>query len=217
MSTQASTSTVLDGEKADAKVSVGRRRWPVVLLVALTLAGAGGFIAWRETLETYHAAAVVPGVLYRDGNRGLREFSNYVEQVRPKTVVCLIDDNELADPSKPQFKQELDYLTQHGIKIERVPVRLGGWPTESDVKRFLSVVADKQAQPVLVHCAQGVRRTGMMVAAYEQAVLGFDDARCKAAMLTFGHSQRTVGDVSRFIDGYDPATGAVPALADSEE
>jgi hypothetical protein len=49
-----------------------------------------------------------------------------------------------------------------------------------------------------------------MVAAFEQGVLGWDDARCKAAMLTFGHSQRTVGDVQRFIDGYNPKTGAVP-------
>jgi hypothetical protein len=29
-------------------------------------------------------------------------------------------------------------------------------------------------------------------------------------MLTFGHSQRTIKDVQKFIDGYDPKTGAVP-------
>jgi len=55
-----------------------------------------------------------------------------------------------------------------------------------------------------------VRRTGMMVAAYQRSVLGWDALRCKAAMMTFGHSSRTVADVERFIDVYDPRTGAVP-------
>jgi hypothetical protein len=51
----------------------------------------------------------------------------------------------------------------------------------------------------------------MMVAAYQQSVLGWDDQTCKAKLLTFGHSQRTVGDVQKFIDVYDPVTSAVPS------
>ena len=125
-------------------------------------------------------------------------------------VVPLIDDRELSDREKPEFAAEMAWCQQHGIRVERVPIQLGGWPTSEDVKKFLAVVADKQNQPVLVHCAQGVRRTGMMVAAFQQSVLGWDDAKAKTAMLTFGHSQRTVGDVQRFIDVYDPKTGAVP-------
>ncbi len=45
----------------------------------------------------------------------------------------------------------------------------------------------------------------MMVAAYQQSILGWDDAQTKAAMLTFGHSRRTVGDLEKFVDAYDPA------------
>jgi protein tyrosine/serine phosphatase len=61
-----------------------------------------------------------------------------------------------------------------------------------------------------VHCAQGVRRTGMMAAAFERKVLGWDKARTRAAVLSFGHSHRTTDDVVRFIREYNPATGAVP-------
>jgi protein tyrosine phosphatase (PTP) superfamily phosphohydrolase (DUF442 family) len=116
----------------------------------------------------------------------------------------------MADPKKPQFKQELTYLNEQGIRVERIPVKLGGWPTAADVEKFLKIATDPGSQPVLVHCAQGVRRTGMMVAAFQEAVLKYEDQKVRDAIITFGHSNRTVGDVQRFIDGYDPKTGAVP-------
>jgi hypothetical protein len=50
----------------------------------------------------------------------------------------------------------------------------------------------------------------MMVAVYQMAQMGYDKERAKSAILRFGHSDRTASDVRRFIDGYDPATGAVP-------
>jgi protein tyrosine phosphatase (PTP) superfamily phosphohydrolase (DUF442 family) len=132
--------------------------------------------------------------------------------------VSLIDDNELHDPRKPQFQMEERLLKMHGVTLERIPVKLGGWPTKADVEKFLEIVKDKERQPVLVHCAQGVRRTGMMVAAYEEAVMGMSDEQAKANILTFGHSDRTANDVRRFIDGYDPRTGAVPeGMAVGEE
>ena len=83
-------------------------------------------------------------------------------------------------------------------------------PTTEDVREFLKVATDKQKQPVLVHCAQGVRRTGMMVAAYQRAGLGMSRPRIEDAVLSFGHSERTIKDVRKFIEVYDPNTGEVP-------
>jgi protein tyrosine phosphatase (PTP) superfamily phosphohydrolase (DUF442 family) len=181
-----------------------------VLLVCALIVGAGLFVWWRW-FATYHLAVVQEGVLYRDGNRGMREFETMVRKVRPRTVVCLVDDQELADPSKAMFAQELRWLKDRGIKVERIAVKLGGWPTSQDVRRFLEVVQKQENQPVVVHCAQGVRRTGMFVAVFQESMLGWDDAKAKKEMLTFGHSQRTVKDVERFIDVYDAKERAVTA------
>jgi hypothetical protein len=60
-----------------------------------------------------------------------------------------------------------------------------------------------------VHCAQGVRRTGMMVAAYQESMLKMDDGRCKEAILLWGRKPPALDDVRGFIDDFDPATGTV--------
>ena len=175
-----------------------------VLVVALV---SGGFGVWAfYRLQTYHLATVVPGVLYRDGNRGLREFANACDRVHPRSVVSLIDDRELNDPAKPQFRAEATYLHDHGIHQIRIPVSVGGWPTADDVGRFLKVVADPADQPVLVHCAQGVRRTGMFVAAYEMSERGQTARQTEADIRPFGHTGRTLDDIRTFITGYDPVT-----------
>jgi hypothetical protein len=46
----------------------------------------------------------------------------------------------------------------------------------------------------------------MMVAAYEISILGLPKDQTESAMMTFGHSQRTINDVKRFIELYDPQT-----------
>jgi protein tyrosine phosphatase (PTP) superfamily phosphohydrolase (DUF442 family) len=191
---------------------------PIVIAVVCGLVALAGFLVWRQWFATYHLATVDVGKVYRDGNRGPREFATMLRRVKPKTVVALIDDNEIADPAKPEFKAELETLKQQGITLERIPVTLGGWPTTADVQKFLAVATNPAKQPVLVHCAQGVRRTGMMVAAYQESVLGYDSERAKREILRFGHSDRSIGDVRKFIDVYDPGKREVTQqLAMSKE
>src|SRR3954469_21240203 len=166
-----------------------RRMIPIAIIAVCVLLLLIGFLAWRTWFQTYHLATVQEGVLYRDGNRGVREFATMVRKVKPKTVVSLIDDQELADAKKPQFAREMELCKEQGVNVVRIPVKLGGWPTTEDVRKFLDVVSDKKNQPAVVHCAQGVRRTGMMVAAFQESVMGWDRTQAKASVLTFGHSE----------------------------
>jgi protein tyrosine/serine phosphatase len=196
------------------QASIPRRR-PLALrggiLLALGIAiGVAGFFLWKAHAR-YHLAVVQPGVLYRDGLKSSAQFAATLDRAHPKTVVSLIDEKEMSDPGKPQLAAEAELCSRRGITLDRIPVTLGGWPNSADVQKFLAIVADKENQPVLVHCAQGVRRTGMFVAAYQESVLGYDKARAKAAVLSFGHGRNTVEQIDRFIDGYDPKTQTVPA------
>ena len=182
-----------------------RRKSSVPALVVLAaILAAGGFGVYRALFQTYHLATVTPGVLYRDGNHSIRELCNAIRQVKPRTVVSLDDAREVDDPAKPQFREEEQYLAGQNIKLVRIPVALGGWPDSAGVRAFLKTVADPANEPVLVHCSQGVRRTGMFVAAYQLSVQKFDKGQAKAAVLSFGHSEKTLDDVRKFIDAYDP-------------
>lgn len=187
-----------------------RQQWKkFFFFLALLVLMTGAAYWWGN--RTYHFAAVQDGVLYRDGNRGMTQLAAAVRQSGAKTIVTLIDDKELNDPAKPQFQKEVSFCARNGVKQERIPVTLGGWPTSDDLKRFMAIVADPANRPVLVHCAQGVRRTGMFAAAHQMSVMGYDKTKAKYAIMTFGHSERTVGDVKTFIDNYDPATMSITA------
>ncbi|HEX8912875.1 MAG TPA: tyrosine-protein phosphatase [Humisphaera sp.] len=187
--------------------------------IGLIVLGVAAFaVYWR--FSTYHLETVDQGKLYRSGLQSFREFQNGVRQVKAKTIVSLVDDNEIVDEEKPQFGTELATYADanKGVTVVRVPIKLGGWPEGDEVERFLAVAQDPAKQPVLVHCAQGVRRTGMMAAAYQLTVLGYDKERVKRELPTFGHSDRTVGDIKRFVDAYDPqARRMKTALPQSKE
>jgi protein tyrosine/serine phosphatase len=177
----------------------------VVLIVA-----AVSVKIWRDH-RAYHLATVQEGVLYRDGAKSESQLAAALDDVHPRTVVSLVDAVEQSDPSKSQFAGELKLCDSRGIKLRRIEVKLGGWPSSENIREFLEIVSDRQNQPVLVHCAQGVRRTAFFVAAYQESVLGYDQAKAKDAILGFGHSDSTINDIRRFIDGYDPKTRTVAA------
>ena len=180
------------------------RAYMWIAAIVIVLVG-GSYWVWANYIQTYHLATVDDKILYRDGFRTFREFQTAVGDVQPQTVVSLLDNNEVVNEP---FSQEDDYCRRSRIRYIRIPVKLGGWPTTNDVNKFLDVVASDKRRPVLIHCAQGVRRTGMFVAAYQMSVLKWDKQKTKDAILTFGHSRRSIGDVERFIDGYDPVTHA---------
>jgi protein tyrosine phosphatase (PTP) superfamily phosphohydrolase (DUF442 family) len=176
------------------------------------VAAVGIAVAWHYLTGTYHLATVQQGVLYRDGARSVHELGVAVGNVKARTVVSLIGDAEFADPAKPQFAQEPAFLASRGVQYQRIAVTAGGWPTSEDIQSFLTTAQDPSKQPILLHCAQGVRRTAMFVAAYQESVMGYDKEKAKAAIISFGHSADTIDDIKRFIDNYDPQTRTVSNL-----
>ena len=75
------------------------------------------------------------------------------------------------------FHSDKDEIESTKLKSERI--HFNTWhPEEEDVLRFLKIVTNTNAGPVLVHCLHGADRTGTMIAIYRMAVQGWkkDDA-----------------------------------------
>ena len=73
-----------------------------------------------------------------------------------------------------------------------------------------AIVAEPSNRPVLMHCAQGVRRTGMFMAAYQLSIMDRSVAVTKARIMPFGHKPADLDDIRTFIDNYDPIMATVP-------
>jgi protein tyrosine phosphatase (PTP) superfamily phosphohydrolase (DUF442 family) len=205
-----STETDITSEKTAPKPRSMRKVWTWFAICMVLMVTGTWTTYWYTTIQTYHLATVQPGVLYRDGNRGMREFLHALTFTQAKTVISLVDDRELNDPAKPQFVDEDNYCTGHLIQYIRIPVTLGGWPSSQDLRDFIKATTNPANQPVLVHCAQGVRRTGMFVAAYQMSVLHESKQQVASEIMSFGHRAKDTDDIRTFINEYDPATQTLP-------
>jgi len=77
-------------------------------------------------------------------------------------------------------------------------------PVDEDVFTFLRIVSDKASQPVLVHCAQGSDRTGMMVAIYRIVVQGWSKDDALKEMVDGGYGFHSVfQDLVRYVRNLD--------------
>ena len=183
--------------------SRSRRKLTTVIVVLLALS-ATTFLVWRQFFQTYHLVVVDEGKLYRDGNRSLREFKNTLRKTNPRTVIAVVDEKEF---DESEFVASRELVKSRGLAFHWIPIRAGWYPTAEQVREFLTIARDPANQPVLYHDDEGIRRAGMMMAAYQETVLGYDDQKAKAAIRAFGHSDRTINEVRRFIDVYDPVAG----------
>jgi tyrosine-protein phosphatase SIW14 len=68
---------------------------------------------------------------------------------------------------------ESAFAARHGLRLFSFDLSATRPPSDEDVRRFLEIVSDPENQPVLVHCRNGVDRTGYMLGIYRVRVQGW--------------------------------------------
>jgi hypothetical protein len=158
------------------------------LFTALLLsAGCLGSVHAAETTRPTNWANAISGV---EGMGNLFQVSPELyrsKQPSSKALQNMLAGKAFVD-GNPPVHTIVELLATHDVDAETLGASSAvhhTWlkfnpfrPTDEDVLTFLRVVTDKGSQPVLVHCAQGSDRTGMMVAIYRIVVQGWskDDA-----------------------------------------
>ena len=154
---------------------VEQREWrginpfiPILLIVSVAiLGGCGGdpleldpALINPEHVRNFHA--VTPGKVYRSG-RITPEGFEYLFEHGLQSVINLRsghDDSDLIP------EDHLDFYY-------RVRVPAGHHPTEEQMMEILDIVCDPDNQPVLIHCAAGEFRTGVVVAVIRYSIDGW--------------------------------------------
>ena len=135
--------------------------------------------------------AYVPPLLNTSRTPGLcaepyatRNFRRYETMVTPEMARgSQLRAAELADLKARGFKavvnlrdesnEDADPCQRLGLNYLRLRIVDGTAPTMAQMIRFLDFVTDEKNLPVYVHCKAGVGRTGVAVACYRIAVLGW--------------------------------------------
>ena len=121
----------------------------------------------------------ITGNLYRCA-QPTAEGMRAAEKLGIKTVISL-----------RAFHSDKDELKSTKLKSERI--YFNTWHAEDeDVLRFLKVVTNTNAGPILIHCQHGADRTGTMVAIYRMAVQGWSKEDAIKEMKEGGYGYHSI-------------------------
>ena len=164
--------------------SLWKWRGLLIALAVLLAVGAGALAVrhWRAGADL-NFACVEAGTLCRSGQPSARQLAEAVRANGIRTIVNLRGADAFAKDARAA--EEAQFANAHGIRYVSLPYDEAR--AQARIAEFLSLVADPANRPVLVHCAKGVERTGVMVAAFRMKVQGWPLPQALAEMEQFGY------------------------------
>ena len=183
---------------------MNRRRWIVLALICL-LAGVGSAISqykyyfWPKRFHVVEA-----GQIYRGGWQKPGPLRRLLRTYQIKTLL-----NVACNPTEPEADGKGPIVHELGVAWHKILMPGTGLGTFAQLDEAADVLADPSNRPVFVHCAAGVHRTNMAIAAYrlqhcrwnleqtleEMARYGFDRERDS------GQVEHLLGYVQHLEDG----------------
>jgi len=133
-------------------------RTTIVLVTAALLWGVLYYAHW--VLARRRFVAIAPGRVYQSGAMAPRQVVRYAQRYRIDTVI------DFRGAHKEEVHVEARALAENGIRHVNIP--MGQLPTQSDLRRFIDLMAEELAagRRVLMHCKDGQGRAVAIAAIY---------------------------------------------------
>ncbi len=146
-----------------------RRNALATLALSMIVGGAVFWIFFRYEVFPKRFDAVEPGLVYRSGQISARLIHETLEQNGIRRVIDLQSATE-----EPAQQAELAAVEDLDIAYLRLPLGGSGTGDPHLYAIAIATIAESRAsaEPVLVHCAGGARRSGGVIAMYELLVAG---------------------------------------------
>lgn len=130
---------------------------------------------------------VIPGKIYRSEQPdSIYELANLKQARGLKTIINLRGEKIIQRDSSAQV--EAEFARNYGVKLVFINFELP--PSDQNVKDLLAVLDDERNHPVLIHCEEGVVRTGLAVAVYRMERCGWTPEQVLNEMLQQGFQNR---------------------------
>ncbi len=177
----------------------GLARWVALVAVVALLVSAA--LVVRHRLAPKHFEVVEAGVLYRSATLPPRQLLEVVGEHGIRTVVNL---RSVEENRQPWHAAQQQALAGAGIEMVDLPMAYSTPPEPEFEARWLALLSDPAAQPILVHCQYGVLRTGIMVSVYELAHRGASPQGLFGRGPQFGHdvSADIRARIQAYLDGF---------------
>ncbi len=169
-------------------------------LAGVALLVTAGLVV-RHRLEPKHFEVVEAGVLYRSATLPPSQLVEVTREYGIRTVVNLRSPEENAEPWHAAQRAA---LAAADVAMIDLPMAYGTPPAPELEARWLALLADPDAQPILVHCQYGVLRTGIMVSVFDLAHRGASPDGLFDRGPKFGHgvSPETRARIQTYLDGF---------------
>jgi protein tyrosine/serine phosphatase len=132
-------------------------------LVSVVLVAWLGVVVYHEVVWKKFAV-VVPGKVYRSGLLKEHQLRSAINDLGLKTVICLVPE---------RAEREKRICDEEGISFRSFTMHSSGDGRPEDYAEVVRILADDNAQPVLVHCHAGVARTGAAIALFRMSEQGW--------------------------------------------
>ncbi len=139
-------------------------------LLALALATAAGSGCARLV---YNFGTVQADQIYRSAQPSPWFLGWLTRHHEIRTLVNLRGDTEGFESA---------FAARHGLRLYSFDMSASRPPSEQEVARFLAILDDPANRPLLVHCRNGVDRTGYMLGLYRVARHSWDPQRAAREM-----------------------------------
>lgn len=148
-----------------------------------------GLVASRyDGLHNFHI--VEPTSFYRCGQPHVRDLEHIRSSYGLKTIICARGGTR--HPLRGRwFRKQSEFCRRHDIALEHMKFSNTATPPEGLLDRYLAVISDPARRPILVHCEQGIHRTGVLSAIYRIRVQGWPVDQALDEMRRLGFDQET--------------------------
>jgi protein tyrosine/serine phosphatase len=179
-----------------------------IAVVVSLIAGPVGY-ALQQQRHMKHFRVVHDGVLYRSGQMTPAGLQRVLHDYLIRTVITLRDKR--APELTPPDQAEETYCRERGLTYIRIPPRSwdardGAAPADEGVRTFQQVMSDPRNHPVLIHCFNGIHRTGAYCAIYRMEFEHWSNAQAIAEMKAYGYNNLDAElDILGYMEGYVPS------------